>query len=51
MVVVAVTVITDPTVAPAAGQVLLLQKAGMLVFNLADAGKTVACTAMVLLEI
>lgn len=47
---VAATVITDPTVSPAAGQVLLLQKAGMLVFNPADAGKTVACTAMVLLE-
>lgn len=44
------TVITDPAVAPAAGQVLLLQKAGMLVFNSADAGKTVACNAMVLLE-
>jgi hypothetical protein len=47
---VAATVITDPTVAPAAGQVLLLQKAGMLVFNPADAGKTVACTAMVMQE-
>lgn len=47
---VAATVITDPTVDPAAGQVLLLQKAGMLVFNSADAGKTVACTAMVMQE-
>lgn len=47
---VAATVLTDPAVAPAAGQVLLLQKSGMLVFNAADAGKTVACTATVLQE-
>lgn len=44
------TIITDPVGTPAAGQVLLLQKSGMLVFNPADAGKTVTCSALVMLE-
>lgn len=47
---VAATVLTDPTVAPTAGQVLLLQKNGQLIFNSADAGKTIVSEALVLRE-
>lgn len=47
---VAATIITDPMVAPLAGQVLVLQKSGMLVFNSADAGKAVTCSSLILLE-
>lgn len=47
---VAATVITDPSIAPLPGQVLLLQKCGWLVFNPADAGKPITCSAVVLLE-
>jgi len=41
---------TDPTKVPAAGEVLLLQKNGWLVFNPADAGKAITSSVMVLKE-
>lgn len=43
-------VLTDPLASPLPGQVLLLQKSGLLVFNPADEGKAVTCEALVLLE-
>jgi hypothetical protein len=45
------TVITDPSIVPVAGQALLLQKSGMLVFNTADIGKSITCNAMILTEL
>lgn len=43
-------VLTDPLATPLQGQVLLLQKCGMLVFNPADEGLPVTCEAMILQE-
>lgn len=43
-------IITNPLIAPESGQVLLLQKSGLLVFHPDDIGKPVTCDALVLLE-
>lgn len=48
---VAANVVTDSALTLVSGDVLLLSKAGMLVFSAADIGKTITVSAMVLQEI